>query len=89
MAPKARSSRSRTESPPPRSSRKGSTIDCSTPRKDVNKYNEGANWTEGGVGQGSLFMPLLLIFGPLSMQWLALLTTPGAKAMSAAGIFLS
>ena len=31
-------------------------------------------------------MPLLMIFGPLSMKWLEVLTTPEAKVTSAAGV---
>ena len=86
--PLRRSARTRTVSPPSRSSQKGSALDAvSAPKNSSKKYDEGSNWTEGGVGQGSLFMPLLLVFGPLSMQWLAVLTTPEAKHLSAAGVF--
>jgi hypothetical protein len=51
----------------------------SSATKKDGAYDAGTNWVEGGVGQGSLFMPMLMIFGPLAMQWLAYLTSPEAN----------
>ena len=56
------------------------------PKAKQESYGEGTNWTEGGVGQGTLFMPALMVGGPVAMLLLAYITSEEGKESAELGL---